>query len=237
MDFCVPFSDLTEIGELTTRKKVGEPVDYLNYPTTEQCLVDAEEKIQTELAFLHIPHYYNSSVQNTYDPLMKMVLAHGWQEVAMTLNWHEYHKGDHPIGLWLKKFDRGNVFGPLPNRKINITPGYKVNDTNVVFAFGCGGRLVDGMPENFKSLRRCEPKALTLLRIPKEQVLTELEIRWLGKNRYRQLWNFGTSQAHYYVNGWWPEDYNKEYERAYWHGWDEHKRSLLTPRRARIEED
>lgn len=232
MNISVPYPDITEIGELTTKSKIREGISWSNSPSIEECLVDAEEKVQTELAFVHIPEYRADQYLNgLYSPVIAALQKQDWQQVSKTLNWHSHHHGDHPIVLWMKKFPgKPNVIGPLGERKIHITPGYKVNGENVVFAFGCGGRVTEGFTKKFRLTRH---KALTLLRVPQTTVLEGKDYNWLDRRRYRRI--HGTPLAQYFVNGWHPDSYSEEKERAYWEGWEQHAKSLRKV--ALIEED
>lgn len=233
MEISVPYPDITEIGKLMSKAKVGERLLYVSTPTIEECLVDAEEKVQTELAFVHIPEYEagSGSYSESYTPVIAALQKQNWELVSKTLNWHRLHRGDHPIALWMKKFPaKTNIFGPLPNRKIHITPGYAVDGENVVFGFGCGGRLTEGLTKKFKLTRH---KALTLLRIPRTTVLEAVDYTWLSQHRYRAT--YGTRMAQYFVNGWHPGSYLEEKERGYWEGWENHAMSLR--KAAPIEED
>lgn len=222
MEISVPYPDITEIGELTKKSKVGEPFSYASTPSIEECLLDAEEKVQTELAFVHIPESgAGSSIDGMYTSVIAALQKLNWSQVTKTLNWHQYHKGDHPIVLWMKKFpEKANVFGPL-HRKIHITPGYKVGGENKVFGFGCGGRVTEGFTKKFKLTRH---RSLTLLRIPQTTVLEAVDYTWLSQHRYRAT--YGTRMAQYFVNGWYPGSYSEEKERGYWEGWEQHAKSL-----------
>jgi hypothetical protein len=84
VDIRVQLPDITEFGELTNKKKAGEEIDYCNTPTIEECLKDAEEKVQTELAFAHLPYYDHARkkyLANQYEPVMKLLDANNWTQV------------------------------------------------------------------------------------------------------------------------------------------------------------
>lgn len=236
----VQLPDISELGNIDKEIKVEFDKQYVFFgdfkTPLNECLKDAEERAQTELIFASLPYYdevSNRYLYQTYKKCQDLLQENGWWCIAKTLNWHRLHNGDHPIGLWIKKLDgKPNVWGPLKDRKRHISPAYNVAGENVVFGFGCGGRLVDGLTKEFKSTRH---KALTLLRIPIEQSLSVKDFAWLRKYNYRSV--ISTKLANYYVNGWHPSQYNEQYERAYWAGWEAHQKSLVTPRGAHIAED
>lgn len=227
MDLQVHFPDLTEVGRLYTRSIPGKVYDYTKVYTYEEVLAGVDEKIKTELAFL---------TQNAdYSSLKPEVLkAAGWYTLRKGKNWHRHHNGDNTIEIWMKRFPQNKGNAVAANRhKVWITPGFNVGKKNCVFAFGCGGRLVDGFKLN--ALRRCNIRPLTILRVSKTNFLKQLQLDWLRAARFIEF--SATEFATYYVNGFEPASYKEDFELAFWEGWESKTKISGLRRKERDEED
>ena len=200
------FPDLTEVGQLSAARLPGDQ-HWTEWENRSRA--DALKKIEescSELAFAHNPSTGNERV----------LLDAGYRAVGVALNWHSSHKGDHPITLYIKKFEGRPLkeeFGPNPY----MVPGHRVRNRNACFTFGCGGRLLNGL-EDVQALKRCSPKPLTLLRIPKTEILNWDWRGMLEMLGYREVEQ--TRLANYWTNGKEPQKYNEQEERDFWRGWE-----------------
>jgi hypothetical protein len=182
----------------------------------QEVLKETEKFIKTEFAFAHTPDDSGDT--------QELLTSNNWKSVGVALNWHKYHKGDRPIYLFYKKF---KGVADHWEEGHHLYPGFRVNNRNTVFKFGCGGRLLDGM-NDVKALRRVDPKPLTLLRVSKTEIIPKLTETWLSHMKYR--WIDSTSLANYYINGSKPTEYSEEQERAFWQGWETRKQVLSLSR-------
>jgi hypothetical protein len=188
LQFYVPYNDITEVGKLM-------------YATPKSFAVD-EKNIKTPLAFVH----YGERAGCDYGNLLKDA---GWTQVTSQLNWHNYHNGDNNLPIWMKLFPENKPDKALiSGAKLSMYPAHNS------FAYGCGGRLINRFG-NFMptKLTDCNPihwhKFTTLIRIHGGMKQKANRIAWLEAMHYRELPEFETSEAKYWVNGWKPEEWPK----------------------------
>jgi len=203
------YPDLTEVGQLSSAEIPGDGhwSEWENRPLTKT--LEVIEKSCTELAFAHIP-------AESYESVHTALTKSGWTPISKALNWHSSHKGDHPITLYTKKFE-GRPVAEKYHHSAYMVPGHRVRGRNACFKFGCGGRLLNGL-EDVLALNRATPKPLTLLRIPKTEILNLNSRSVLNTLGYREVEQ--TNLATYWTNGKAPAEYKEQEERDFWRGWE-----------------
>jgi len=184
----------------------------MRYMTAES-LTNDEKNIKTPLAFAHYGE--RQGLSDGYGEVLKEA---GWTQVTSQLNWHNYHNGDTNLPIWMKKFP---AKVPEAKETFKASPKSSYYPEHNSFAFGCGGRLINGFKEfDVAKLRNANSeywyRFTTLIRVKGGMKRPEARKAWLAAMNYRELPEFATSEASYWVNGFPVAEWAKNKEHAFW---------------------
>lgn len=203
MDIYVPYTDISEFGQLGANSLPGEERYTYSNRSLDEALKLAEKAIKTPLAFAHLPA--NSS--ETKNRLLK----HGWKDAGSILNWHQAHGGDHSMTIYYKRFD---------NPPLAKSPGSPYRKSmypcHHSFVYGCGGRITELDKLIDHGIGYGWHRFLTLLRLPKEDKISASTRKWLEAMHFRVIPGMETEVAEYMMNGWDTEEWTESFEMAFW---------------------